>query len=112
MRIATGLRKQRGSESEISPLLALNAMLRDGRAWPFRAPEAGEDGSCYFVRFISTFPPRFIENKGRRWELGDGRTTIAWREPSSVHKSKEALFDVALPSWMSSTSAVMGPLVV
>jgi len=63
VRIATGPRKQRGSERQISPLLALNAMLRDGRAWRFRAPSA-KDGSCWFRAFhISTSPPHFIETR-------------------------------------------------
>ena len=73
MRIATGPRKQRGSESEISPLLALNAMLRDGRAWPFRAPSA-EDGSCYFVRFIYQHCLIISSKQGATLGLGTRQT--------------------------------------
>lgn len=95
--------------------LAIASAQRYAERWTrvaFQSPVRGRRVvlfSC--VPYINIVLISFHRNEGRHWDRRR-RTTVAWRKPLSVHESKETRFDIALPSWMSHISAVMGPLVV
>jgi hypothetical protein len=94
--------------------LSLASAQRDAKRWTHAAGYVRGRRIVLLVHVISFL---FIIHPGQGTRLGRGsqrdeHTTVAWREPLSVHKSKETRLDVAFPARMSHISAVMGPLVV